>query len=138
MTRANAGSRRHRILIVDDDPLFVELMKAVLQRECAHWELMTAFDGEAALRIISASTTRPSIVFCDINMPKRDGVELLEDLARIVPNLPVVLVSGAGSAILRSTEALATANGLNVLGAFRKPLDFDTFGAFVRSIAATL
>src|SRR2546430_13041721 len=61
-----------RILIVDDQRAIAEMMTGVLQGR--GYEVLTAFDGETALRQVHAE--RPDLVVSDILMPGMDGSEL--------------------------------------------------------------
>lgn len=62
-----------RILIADDDPQIVRLVRSYLEQ--AGFQALTAADGEQALRVIRHD--RPDLVVLDVMMPKRDGFELV-------------------------------------------------------------
>lgn len=70
-----------KIFIVDDDEIFLLIAKANLLHVCGEIEIVTASNGEEALKKISAS--KPNIVFLDINMPIMNGWEFLEALSDI-------------------------------------------------------
>jgi DNA-binding response OmpR family regulator len=65
-----------RILVVDDHPHIVRLVRRELERD-AH-EVLTAADGEEALRI--ARELQPAVVVLDVVMPRRNGFEVLREL----------------------------------------------------------
>jgi two-component system alkaline phosphatase synthesis response regulator PhoP len=65
-----------KILVVDDQPHIVRLLQMELERD-AH-EVLIAGDGEAALEI--ARRERPALVVLDVNMPRKDGLEVLREL----------------------------------------------------------
>ena len=67
------------LLAIDDDPLAVELVKAVFESE--GWTVLTATDGEEGITI--ARSRRPSVVVLDLLMPGVDGFAVLEALERI-------------------------------------------------------
>jgi CheY-like chemotaxis protein len=69
------GSER-TLLAIDDDPLAVELVKAVFETE--GWTVLTATDGEEGITI--ARSRRPSVVVLDLLMPGVDGFAVLEAL----------------------------------------------------------
>jgi sigma-B regulation protein RsbU (phosphoserine phosphatase) len=68
-----------RILVVDDDPVMLELLRLTLQR--AGYEVQTAFDGEDALQLLSdRSLPTPHVIITDVRMPRRDGPGLLREI----------------------------------------------------------
>ena len=95
-----------RILIVDDDPIFraiaVEALGAVSPN------LVEAEDGEVAYRLLCAAPA--DLVLTDINMPKRDGLELIGDIRKHWPQTLVIAVTGGSRAatpdLLLKTAAL--------------------------------
>ena len=69
------------ILIVDDDPFIRTLATEVLQR--LGYELIeTSSNGREALSKIDRSLTPYDIIICDLNMPKMNGIEFLEELRK--------------------------------------------------------
>lgn len=64
-------------------------------------------------------------VFCDLQMPQMNGVEVVRHLARIGYADGLVLVSGEDGRIVQAAEKLAKAHNLNVLGALRKPVSSE-------------
>jgi len=85
-----------RILIVDDDESLRESLQLVLSAE--GYEAVCAADAEAALRQLDVST--PELVLCDLRMPGMDGLELLPQLVRRLPEATVILMSAFGTAEL--------------------------------------
>jgi CheY-like chemotaxis protein len=68
-----------RILLVDDDPLMLEVLRFTLQQ--AGYEVQTALDGEEALQMLSdRSRPTPHIIITDARMPRRSGPELLREI----------------------------------------------------------
>lgn len=61
-----------RILVVDDDKQIVRLVKTYLEE--ANYRVLTAFDGEDALRVIRFE--RPDLIVLDLQLPKQDGCEI--------------------------------------------------------------
>ncbi len=80
-----------RILVVDDEPLYVRLLEINLITE--GFEVITATNGEEALEIIS--NKNPDLVLLDIMMPKLDGVTTCERI-RQFSNIPVIMVTAKG------------------------------------------
>ena len=74
LSAARGTSRRPRVLIVDDDPLIRDLVRAVL--EDASYDLDEASSGEEALQV--ASRRPPDVVLLDVMMPGLNGFEVAE------------------------------------------------------------
>jgi two-component system response regulator AtoC len=85
-----------RILIVDDDASLRESLALVLAAE--GYEAACAADAEAALAQLDLST--PELVLCDLRMPGMDGLELLPQLVRRLPEATVIMMSAFGTAEL--------------------------------------
>lgn len=79
-----------RVLVVDDDPDVALLVKTVLERR-AGCIVDVAEDGRMAVERVAA--VRPDVVVTDIEMPGLSGIELLEELRRTVPTVPVVVMT---------------------------------------------
>jgi DNA-binding NtrC family response regulator len=84
---------KDRILIVDDEPDMLQLLKRSLQPELA-CDIQTAPSGEAALRVLAAQ--RFDLVLADIKMPGMDGLELLDLIKRQFPDLTVMMMTAYG------------------------------------------
>ena len=80
-----------RLLVVDDDPVIVELLR--INFEIEGFEVLSASDGEEGLR--RARSEQPDLVLSDIMMPRLDGLQLLSRLRAdpATATLPVVLLS---------------------------------------------
>lgn len=107
------------VLVVDDD-VVSRMMLMHLVDGCGEYEIVEAEDGEQAWRLLAAGL-RPGIVFCDLRMPKLDGMELLARVraTRDDPALQAVafvLVSAASDA-----DTLAEAGRLGADGYIVKP-----------------
>ncbi len=83
------------LLVVDDDDDVRDAV--VLALESGGYTVLRAADGTEALRVIDEHPDLIELVITDLNMPVRDGEELIEDLAKAHPALPVVVVSGYSS-----------------------------------------
>ena len=79
-----------RVLLVDDEPLLLESLKAVL--EFNGFVCRTATDGFEALRLLRE--TPPDILISDLRMPIMSGFELLAIIRRRFPQIAVIVISG--------------------------------------------
>ncbi len=86
-----------RILVVDDEPHIVAVLRAYLERE-GH-EVLTAADGEAALEL--ATGARPDLLVLDVMLPGRSGFEVLRALRAAGSDLPVILLTARDDVIDR-------------------------------------
>jgi len=80
------------ILVVDDDPKIVALVRMYLERE--RYRVVTAADGRAALRAIEAH--RPRLVVLDLMLPGLDGLAVVRE-ARTLGDTPILVLSARGS-----------------------------------------
>jgi two-component system cell cycle sensor histidine kinase/response regulator CckA len=79
------------VLVVDDE----ELMRSVLTRtmEAEHYRVYAAADGVEALALLEKGVP-VDLVIADVSMPRMDGRQLVLELSRRHPHMPVVLISG--------------------------------------------
>jgi two-component system cell cycle sensor histidine kinase/response regulator CckA len=97
MTRCSASSnpgRRHRILLVEDEPFVREATCNIIRS--AGYEVEVAADALEALQLYSAIASSVDLVMTDIVLPGRSGLELCRDLWHTSPGLAVLLTSGYG------------------------------------------
>lgn len=107
-----------RILIIEDEAAIRRVLVKILSEENKGYEVFEAEDGLAGMEIIKNEDF--DLVLCDIKMPKMDGVEVLEAVKKIKPEIPMVMISGHGD--------LDTAVNTMRLGAFdyiSKPPDLN-------------
>ena len=80
------------VLIVDDDPVFRSMIKAVLESySCNVKEACNGLDG---LQILQNSL--PDVLLCDLAMPILNGIEFVEEAVLEYPMLPIIVISGSG------------------------------------------
>src|SRR3990167_866362 len=91
---------RAQILIIDDEAHFREDMAALLREE--GYGCQVAADGEEGLR--QAQSLSPDVVLCDISMPGRSGIEILDDLVRSCPEACIFMITAHG-ALQHAVEA---------------------------------
>ncbi len=119
-----------KVLVVDDD--VVSRMMLMHQVDgCARAEILEAEDGEQAWTQL-AEGLRPDLVFCDLRMPRLDGLGLLARLRAdaATANIPFVLVSAASD-----TETLEQAERLGADGYIAKPFRQEQVRAQLERLA---
>jgi len=102
-----------RILVIDDEDIILDIMRRVLE-ECGH-EIITAKNGEEGLRLYRQEV--PDLVITDINMPKKDGFEVIQELKADFPDVKIIALTGDEANISGAQK-----RGANL--AFLKPFDF--------------
>ena len=105
-----------KVLVVDDDRIVGQSFDRVLTEK--GYEVNTAMDGEEALKKVGSNGY--DLVFTDIKMPGMDGLEVAKRIKEMNPRLPVVVVTGYGTA-----DNEARAEEIGVSGFLRKPLSPD-------------
>ena len=107
-----------RILIIEDEASIRRVLVKILSEENAQYQVFEAEDGLIGTEMIKKEDF--DLVLCDIKMPKMDGVEVLEAVKKIKPEIPMVMISGHGD--------LDTAVNTMRMGAFdyiSKPPDLN-------------
>ncbi|GAA0356909.1 response regulator [Actinoallomurus spadix] len=124
------------VLLVEDDPGDVVLTKEAFEDNKVSNKLSVVSDGEEAMRFLRcegdyADAPRPDLVLLDLNLPRMDGRQVLEEIKadETLRTIPVVVLttSEAEEDILRSYRLHANAY-------VTKPVDFDQFIKVVRQI----
>jgi len=81
------------ILLIDDEKSIRNVLKDILQHE--GYRIEEAADGEQGLQKLAAQPF--DLVLCDIKMPKMDGLEVLQQIMQLQPDVPVIMISGHGT-----------------------------------------
>jgi two-component system cell cycle response regulator DivK len=116
----------HRVLVVDDNEMNVELAKFVLETD--GFAVESAVDAIEALERIPEFL--PDLILMDIQMPGMDGLELTR-LLKADPARKGILIVAFTAYAMRGDEARMRAAGCD--GYLSKPIDAPTFAARVRS-----
>jgi CheY-like chemotaxis protein len=137
MPMANdAPTRVVDVLLVEDDPGDVLMTREAFEHHKIHNQLHVVNDGEQALQFLRqlgeyAGAPRPGLILLDLNLPRRDGLEVLAELKadpelRVIP-VVILTTSQADEDILRSYALHANAY-------VSKPVDFERFMDVIRQI----
>ncbi len=117
------------VLYVEDDDAAFALVRIILSEESPETKLLRARDGEEALALLRKvspyqDTPRPDLILLDLNLPKKNGLEVLADVKanESLRPIPVVMFSTSASRHDRN-ESLA----LGAEDYVTKPSSFDLF-----------
>ena len=99
MANPSSNIKRRSLLLVDDDPEILTLLRAKLADE--PFELLTAVEGESALNIVR--TQKPDLVVLDVNLPGLSGLEVCRSLRadKDTRDIPIIILSGRSDQIDR-------------------------------------
>ena len=128
---AEPGARR--ILVVDDDPLDLELMAVLVRQVLPGAAVDLASDGFQALMAIGR--TAPDVVITDVNMPHMDGFEMIRSLAESKRAAPATIVAVSS---LSPSDLAARGRLLPGVHFLSKPVDRERLGALLVTPAAKI
>jgi two-component system, chemotaxis family, response regulator Rcp1 len=118
--------------VVEDNPVDARVIHYALRKESSwHTEMVVVEDGDRAIQYLTqqnplAQATKPDLVILDLNLPKRDGTEVLQTIRTTegLEKLPVVILSSSPADV--SERAVERAN-LEADCYLMKPADVDDF-----------
>jgi DNA-binding NtrC family response regulator len=84
----------YNVLIAEDEPAIRRVLIKIIQETFEGVQLMEAFDGAHAIEQLMAHKCQ--VLLCDIKMPKKDGLEVLQWVREHQPNVSVIMISGHG------------------------------------------
>jgi CheY-like chemotaxis protein len=130
------GRKAIDILMVEDNPGDVRLTREALREAKVRNHIHVATDGVEALAFLRrqgryADVPRPDVILLDLNLPKKDGREVLAEI-KADPNLrriPVVILTSS-----EAEEDILKAYNLHANAYVAKPVDLEKFIAVVKSI----
>ena len=133
---ANAGRNPVHVLLVEDDVGDVELAEEAVRQGGVAFKLSVVEDGVQAMHYLRqeppfSDVARPDLIVLDLNLPKKNGREVLADLKADsnLSSIPVILLST--SAI---QEDIIQTYGLDRRCCYTKPFRFDDFIKVMQSI----
>jgi CheY-like chemotaxis protein len=122
------------VLYVEDDDATFSLARITLEQENPPVELLRACSGEQALAILRnvppyESAPRPDLILLDLNLPEKNGLEVLADLKAndAFRSIPVMIFSTSAAQLDRSNSYRLGARDF-----IAKPSDFDSFAKAVK------
>lgn len=118
-----------RILVIDDEPHILLMVKKMLER--AGYEVDLASNGSEGLRLFSK--LRPGLVITDIIMPEKEGLETIREMKRISSDLKIIAMSGGGK--ISADNYLETARIFGASRLIEKPFSQKQLLSYVEELA---
>jgi two-component system, chemotaxis family, response regulator Rcp1 len=129
-------TRPVQILIVEDNPADARLVREVMRDSKVLTEIHWVPDGVEALAFLRAQgkyadAPRPNLIFLDLNMPRKDGREVLSEVKsdESLKRIPIVVMTSS-----QAEEDVARAYDQHANCYVRKPIDFDQFHSVVKTL----
>jgi len=108
-----------KILLIDDDSGFREMLHEMLERE--GFTVFSVPDGAEGIKAFSSE--KPDLVITDIIMPEKEGLETILELRKISPALKIIAISGGGRS--QPGDYLRTAKYFGAFKTLAKPFSKD-------------
>jgi CheY-like chemotaxis protein len=132
----NLISKMVEILLIEDNPGDIRLVKEVFKDAKLHNNLQVALDGEEAMKIHRQDdeyfkAPRPDLILLDLNLPKKNGIEVLREIKEDerLKCIPVVILTTSNA-----EDDLMETYKLDANCYITKPVDLDEFIKVVKSI----
>ena len=124
------------ILLVEDNPGDVRLTQEAFREARMPIKINVAMDGEEAIAYLRhqspfQNSTRPDLILLDLNIPKKDGREVLAEIKAdpVLHDIPVVVLTTSNA-----EQDIQKTYNLEVNAYINKPVDFDRFFDIVQKI----
>ena len=121
-----------QILIIDDEPLIGSMLKKVFERE--GFNVIVASNGKEGMKLYKEKP--PDLVITDLIMPEKEGIEIIMELRKEDPNLPIIAMSGGGLNAPDSYLNIANILGANAI--FSKPIKIEELLNIVKTMPIRL
>ncbi len=112
---------KKKILVVDDEPDMVEMLKLIL--ESASYEVLTAYDGQEGVE--KARSDRPDAIILDLMMPRKDGFQACKELKGdpATTMIPVLVLTAISEKLSHTKYAKSMGLELEAEDYIDKPVD---------------
>jgi CheY-like chemotaxis protein len=135
---AGRGTPEPVVLLVEDDPGDVMMIREGVEESNQHGDLYTVGDGEQALSFLRraggfTTAPRPDLILLDLSLPARDGLDVLAEMKTDADllTIPVVVMTSS-----RSPNDIQRCYSLHANAYVTKPRDFDGMSEVIRQITA--
>lgn len=127
-----------RILLVEDNPGDIRLTQEAFKESSLDIQMDVVTDGEMALNFLFkkgrfANSLKPDIVLLDLNLPKKNGIEVIKELKAdaVLKKIPVIVLTTSDA-----DHDISKAYSLHANCYILKPVDFDDFARVIKLIEA--
>ncbi|MDF1572851.1 MAG: response regulator [Bacteroidales bacterium] len=120
-----------KILIIDDEPDILVMLKKMMER--AGFDVRLAVNGDEGL--LSFYEETPDLVITDIIMPEKEGLEIIREMKKQHPALKIIAISGGGR--ISAESYLETAGHFGANRIFQKPFTQSEIVSAVKSLLET-
>jgi CheY-like chemotaxis protein len=121
LSRRNIEVNENRLLVMDDDPE-VGAFFGQVGEDLGFDTKILSDPGQFGQTMLDFS---PTVLLLDLQMPGRDGIELMRELSTLDRRPKVLIASGLDSRVLTTASELGISMGIDVAGAFCKPIALD-------------
>ena len=118
---------KNRLLVLDDDP-DVGAVFGQVGEDLGFDVTVLADPMQFGATVLAFS---PTVILLDLQMPNRDGIELLRELTTLARNPKVLIASGLDSRVLTTASELGISMGVDIAGSFTKPIALDELEVFL-------
>lgn len=119
------GTTRKTVLLVDDDAENLSTLGEILRR--LDYEVLTRLDAREALSALRGGA-EIDLVITDYRMPEMDGLEFIVQLHRVLPDIPVIMMTGYGE-----VEVYLKSRSLGVFEYMNKPVRMKDLSKVVQA-----
>ncbi len=121
-----------KVLVVEDN-LQQRTMIRMMCKELGISQVFTANDGKEALDFLGSCEDLVDVVICDWKMPRMTGIELLQQVRTVDPDLPFLMLTG-----LANADSVIAARESGVSAYLRKPFSAEQLEQKIRALAASM
>lgn len=136
MNYSRNGKEKPRILLVEDNPGDIRLTQEALKESQMDVHLDVVTDGEQAIDFLMkrqrfAEAVRPHLILLDLNLPKKNGIEVLKEIKvdESLKKIPVIVLTTSDA-----DHDINKAYSLHANCYILKPVDFDDFAKVIRLV----
>ena len=136
MDFARNSKQKPRVLLVEDNPGDIRLTQEALKESTVEIALDVVTDGEQAIDFLLkrnkfVDAQRPHVILLDLNLPKKNGIEVLKEVKThdSLKKIPVIVLTTSDA-----DHDISKAYSFNANCYILKPVDFDDFAKVIRLI----
>jgi DNA-binding NtrC family response regulator len=117
-----------QILVIDDEQSIRSLLRQVFERQ--GYQVLVAANGNIGIQQVKENPV--DLVIVDLIMPEKDGIETIQELKSLDPDIKIIAISGGG--VIKPELYLKLARKFGAVYSFQKPINTDEITAFVKSL----